>query len=87
MLVQGIREIQGIERIRMTIEIEVIEVIVTNDARASGTFVKMGRTAANERGPNRQDETAVTGRFVSFHAGTPTKTRSSVTPVSDQQRW
>ena len=42
-LAQVIREIQGIEGIRMTIEIEVIEVIVINDARASETFVKMGR--------------------------------------------
>ena len=47
----------------MTIEIKVIEVIVINDARASETFVKMGRTAANERGRNHQDVSAVTGKI------------------------
>ena len=62
-LVQGIREIQEIEGIRMTIEIKMIEVIVINDAGASETFVEMGRTTANERGPNRQDVTAVTGKI------------------------
>ena len=44
----------------MTIKIEEIGMIVINDARASETFVEMGRTAANERGPNHQDGTTVT---------------------------
>jgi len=59
-LAQVIREIQGIEGIRMTIKIEEIEVIVINDEGASETFVEMGWTAASERGPNHQDETVVT---------------------------
>ena len=62
-LAQVIREIQGIEGIRMTIEIEEIGMIVSNDAGASEKFVETGRTAANERGPNRQDVTAVTGKI------------------------
>jgi len=33
--------------------------IVINDARASETFVEVGRTATNETGPDHQDGTTV----------------------------
>jgi len=59
-LVEVIQAIQVIEGIRMTIEIEEIVVIVSNDARASETFVEVGRTAANEMGPDHRDGTTVT---------------------------
>ena len=59
-LVQVIREIQWTEGVRMNIQIEEIGMIIINDARASETYVEMGQTAANERGPNHQDETTVT---------------------------
>jgi len=59
-LVEVIQVIQWIEGIRMTIEIEVIVMIVSNDAGASGTFVEVGRTAANERDPDHRDGTTVT---------------------------
>ena len=59
-LVEVIQVIQGIEGIQMTIEIKEIVMIVINDARASETFVEVGWTAANERGPDHRDGTTVT---------------------------
>ena len=56
----GDLEDPGIEGIWMTIKIEEIGMVVINDTGASETFVEMGRTAANERGPNHQDGTTVT---------------------------
>ena len=60
MLVEVIKAIQVIEGIRMTIEIEEIVMIVIDDTETSETYVKVGRIAANKRGPNHRDGTTVT---------------------------